>query len=510
VTSSWQDKVPEEGRPRRPKPAEASPRADRPPPKTPTAPPSAIGNAAAERLGGAPLEPSTRARLERSLGGDLSEVRLHRDPAAGRVAEALDATAVTSGRDIFFGPDAPQAGTAAGDRLVAHEAAHALQQAEGMRVERVSTPPDRSEVSAGLAADAAVAGLTPSTPVVAGAAVPEVQRQPKGATEEQELPKPEVKESAVETAVAAFLRRCWDRQSKGQKPFKVDAAVRDGLSLVFGSTPAGMATIEGDLFMEPGSPTALMDKIRSKLPTSVPAEVFDALNALPGPEKKKPEEIEGPSPSKEDDPVVAALTEAARRFLKTKPGQELAQKAKEFFLSQEGIPLVAMVVGGAITFIAANDARIPSTPGIPLPGGIKLTVDISARPSELGPLLDQIGGGPPPTAEPGGTKPPETKVGLTLKGNIEDIPKFLAAVGDFFVMVGKGIASGAVWLGRTIVVVGKAILPELLATLGGAAAGALIGLAAGGGIGAAIGAAIGAGAGLLGALTVRLIRALRD
>ena len=36
-------------------------------------------------------------------------------------------------------------------------------------------------------------------------------------------------------------------------------------------------------------------------------------------------------------------------------------------------------------------------------------------------------------------------------------------------MVGKGIAAGAVWLGRTIVLVGKAILPELLATLGGAA-----------------------------------------
>jgi hypothetical protein len=261
--------------------------------------------------------------------------------------------------------------------------------------------------------------------------------------------------------------------------------------------------------MEPGTPGALMEKIRSKLPTSVPAEVFDVLNGLPKPEKKA-EKIEGPSPSKDDDPTVAAMKEAARRFLETKAGQQLAEKAKEFFLSKDGIPFVVMVVGGAITFIAANDARIPSTPGIPLPGGIKLSVDISARPSELGPLVDQIGGGPPPTTEPGGTKPPETKVGLTLKGNIEDIPKFLAAVGDFFVMVGKGIAAGAVWLGRTIVVSGKAILPELLATLGGAAAGALIGLAAGGGIGAAIGAAIGAGAGLLGALTVRLIKALRD
>ena len=359
------------------------------------------------------------------------------------MTEALDATAVTSGRDVFLGPDAPQSGTVAGDRLVAHEAAHVLQQSAGTRVDRVSMPTDRSEVSAGLAADAAVAGLAPSSPVAAAATVPGVQRQPKGTEEGQGLPKPEVKESAVEIAVAAFLRRCWDQQSKGEKPFKVDASVRDGLSLVFGSTPAGLATIESDLTMEPGTPGALMDKIRSKLPTSVPAELFDTLGALPGPEKKKPEKIEGPSASKDDDPAVAGLKEGARRFLETKTGQQLAQKAKEFFLSKEGIPFVVMVVGGAITFIAANDARIPSTPGIDVGGGVKLSVDISARPSELGPLVEQIGGGPPPTAGPGGTKPPETKVGLTLKGNLEDIPKFLAAVGDFFVMVGKGIAAAA-------------------------------------------------------------------
>jgi hypothetical protein len=467
-----------------------------------------LGNAAAERLGGAPLEPSARARLERSLGGDLSGVRLHRDPAAERVADALDATAVTSGRDIFLGSDAPRAGTAAGERLVAHEAAHTLQQASGTRIDGVSAPTDRSEVSAGMAADAAVAGFPVSTDFAA-TPVPSIQRQPKGTEEGQVLPKPEIKESAVETLVSSFLNRCWDQQSKGEKPFKIDASVRDGLSLVFASAPAGLATIESDLAMEPGKPAVLMDKIRSKLPTSVPAEVFDVLNGLPKPEKKQ-EKIEGPSASKDDDPAVAVLKEAARRFVDSPTGQELARKAKEYFLSQEGIPFVVMVVGGAITFIAANDARIPSTPGIPLPGGIKLSVDISARPSELGPLLEQIGGGPPPTPGPGGTKPPETKVGLTLKGNLEDIPKFLAAVGDFFVAVGKGIAKGVVWLGRTIVVIGKAILPELLATLGGAAAGALIGLAAGGGIGAAIGAAIGAGVGLLGALTVRLVRALTD
>ena len=178
MSTERQDKVPEEGRPRRPKPAGESPRADRPSSRASTPSPPVLGNAAAERLGGAPLEPSTRARLERSLGGDLSGVRLHRDPAAQQVTDALDATAVTRGRDIFLGSEAPRSGTAAGDRLVAHETAHVLQQASGTRADGVSAPTDHFEVSAGLAADAAVAGLAPSRPLAAAATIPGTQRQP--------------------------------------------------------------------------------------------------------------------------------------------------------------------------------------------------------------------------------------------------------------------------------------------------------------------------------------------
>lgn len=81
------------------------------------------------RSPGWPLEPATRARLERHFGCDFSRVRVHTDTRAARSAEALGARAFTRGGDIVFagGQYAPH--TAQGERLLAHELAHVVQQA---------------------------------------------------------------------------------------------------------------------------------------------------------------------------------------------------------------------------------------------------------------------------------------------------------------------------------------------------------------------------------------------
>lgn len=73
--------------------------------------------------------PGLRARLERGLGADLSALRIHRDARAARLAQAEGARAFAAGRDLVFGAGTWQPGTASGFALVAHEAAHALQQA---------------------------------------------------------------------------------------------------------------------------------------------------------------------------------------------------------------------------------------------------------------------------------------------------------------------------------------------------------------------------------------------
>lgn len=62
-------------------------------------------------------------------GLDLSQVRVHDDGAAARLAEAHGADAVTVGRDIAFATGRLRPGTPAGDELLDHELGHVAQQA---------------------------------------------------------------------------------------------------------------------------------------------------------------------------------------------------------------------------------------------------------------------------------------------------------------------------------------------------------------------------------------------
>jgi hypothetical protein len=74
---------------------------------------------------GAPLPDDTRAKMEATFGEDFADVQVH--VGDGRV-DALDAGAATHGRHIHFADGAFQPGTPEGDRLIAHELTHVLQQ----------------------------------------------------------------------------------------------------------------------------------------------------------------------------------------------------------------------------------------------------------------------------------------------------------------------------------------------------------------------------------------------
>lgn len=121
--------------------------------------PSAVARDLSHATGsaGRPLPGATRASMERTFGADFSSVRVHTGPAAHNAAASLDAHAMTIGTDIFFHADAYQPGSLAGDRLLAHELAHVVQQAGGRPhaaprgIVTVSSPDDAEE----RAADAA-------------------------------------------------------------------------------------------------------------------------------------------------------------------------------------------------------------------------------------------------------------------------------------------------------------------------------------------------------------------
>ncbi|OAN38274.1 hypothetical protein A6A03_05130 [Chloroflexus islandicus] len=80
-----------------------------------------------------PLDPATRARFEPHFGYDLRRVRIYRDATSAALAAHLGAAAYTVGQYIHFGAGQYAPHTVAGQRLLAHELAHVVQQAEGVQ-----------------------------------------------------------------------------------------------------------------------------------------------------------------------------------------------------------------------------------------------------------------------------------------------------------------------------------------------------------------------------------------
>ncbi len=88
-----------------------------------------LAQAVDDRRGhGQPLPDRTRAKMEAGLEQDLSGVRVHTDSAADRLSRQLSAKAFTTGQDVFFRQGAYDPGSSSGDKLLAHEMTHVVQQ----------------------------------------------------------------------------------------------------------------------------------------------------------------------------------------------------------------------------------------------------------------------------------------------------------------------------------------------------------------------------------------------
>jgi hypothetical protein len=107
---------------------------------------------------GQALDGATASRMADALGTDVGAVRLHTGPAAAAKAAAVDALAFTVGTNVVLGAAAPTAGSLEGDALLAHELAHAAQQADAARDPVARRQPIAAEAAdAEHAADAHVA-----------------------------------------------------------------------------------------------------------------------------------------------------------------------------------------------------------------------------------------------------------------------------------------------------------------------------------------------------------------
>lgn len=90
---------------------------------------------------GQPLDTRMRAMMESRFGHDFSHVRVHTGPQAAKSAEDVNAKAYTVGKDVVFGAGEYTPGTQQGQKLLAHELAHTLQQGEsGPLIRRAANP----------------------------------------------------------------------------------------------------------------------------------------------------------------------------------------------------------------------------------------------------------------------------------------------------------------------------------------------------------------------------------
>jgi hypothetical protein len=80
------------------------------------------------RSPGQPLDAATRAFMGARFVRDFSQVRLHTDAKAAESARAVNALAYTVGHDVVFGAGTYKPETFPGQRLLAHELAHVVQQ----------------------------------------------------------------------------------------------------------------------------------------------------------------------------------------------------------------------------------------------------------------------------------------------------------------------------------------------------------------------------------------------
>jgi Domain of unknown function (DUF4157) len=133
--------------------------------------------------GGQPLDDGTRTSMESAFGQSFEGVRVHTDDQASKSAESVGANAYTVGSDVVFKSGQYDPGSSAGQRTIAHELSHVVQQSRGP-VDgsdapggiRVSDPSDRFERAADATADQVMSAVSASQPSASDAGSP-VQRE---------------------------------------------------------------------------------------------------------------------------------------------------------------------------------------------------------------------------------------------------------------------------------------------------------------------------------------------
>ena len=143
---------------------------------------------------GQPLDSNARDFLEPHFGYSFENVRIHTDTQADQLSKNFNATAFTTGTDVFFREGAYNPNTRDGMHLLAHELTHTIQQSQGPVSGTpnedgisISDPNDSFEIAAEQTANTIMNSSAPSSNAPATEAV---QREANPEEDEQLQLKP--------------------------------------------------------------------------------------------------------------------------------------------------------------------------------------------------------------------------------------------------------------------------------------------------------------------------------
>jgi hypothetical protein len=209
------------------------------------------------RGGGQSLPESTRAFMEPRFGHDFSHVRIHTDARAAKTAQAVNARAYTIGQDLVFGSGQYEPGTSEGQKLLAHELTHTIQQ--GMATKglqdglKITNPSDGTEQEAHAIAFAAVQSRI-FTPTVNQNT--QLARQVPPARQAPPVPAPKTQwcrpwQTAMLTSHLTDARRWINDAEPKVRAFRDNTATKEVQAIVYSAltdnfhttSPAHVATI---------------------------------------------------------------------------------------------------------------------------------------------------------------------------------------------------------------------------------------------------------------------------
>ena len=80
------------------------------------------------KRGGQPLQPEVQTKMGDAMGADFSEVKVHTDAQSDQLNQSIQAKAFTTGQDLFFRQGEYKPDSKTGQKLIAHELTHVVQQ----------------------------------------------------------------------------------------------------------------------------------------------------------------------------------------------------------------------------------------------------------------------------------------------------------------------------------------------------------------------------------------------